>query len=86
MEVGDKAHFLKWKRYKGERSFEIGVNYTLYALCFLHKGVKHVQNCSSHCRRSDVFIIMFEHISHLPLMFLLLTLKCLLDRYSLGRR
>lgn len=85
MEVGDKAHFLKWKRYKGERSFEIGVNYTLYALCFLDKGVKHVQSCSSHCRRSDVFIIMFEHISHLPL-FLLLTLKCLLDRYSLGRR
>ena len=85
MEVGDKAHFLKWKRYKGERRFEIGVNYTLYALCFLDKGVKHVQSCSSHCRRSDVFIIMFEHISHLPL-FLLLTLKCLLDRYSLGRR
>ena len=28
-----------------------------------------------HWRRSDVFIVYFEHISHLVLMFLLLTLN-----------
>ena len=28
-----------------------------------------------HWRRSDVFIVNFEHISHLVLMFLLLTLN-----------
>ena len=29
----------------------------------------------SHWRRSDVFIVNFEHISHLVLLFLLLTLN-----------
>ena len=28
-----------------------------------------------HCRRSGVFIINFEHMSHLVVMFLLLTLN-----------
>ena len=28
-----------------------------------------------HCRRSGVFIVNFEHISHLVLVFLLLTLN-----------
>ena len=36
----------------------------------LEKGVKYV-----HSRRSGVFIVNFEHISHLFLVFLLLTLN-----------
>ena len=35
----------------------------------LEQGVKY------HCRRSGVFIVNFEHISHLVLVFLLLTLN-----------
>ena len=37
----------------------------------LEQGVKYVQ---SQWRRSGVFIVNFEHISHLVLVFLLLTL------------
>ena len=36
----------------------------------LEQGVKYV-----HWRRSGVFIVNFEHISHLVLVFLLLTLN-----------
>ena len=39
----------------------------------LEEGVKHVQLC--HWRRSSIFIVNFEHISHLVLVFLLLTLN-----------
>ena len=38
----------------------------------LEQGVKYVQN---HWRRSGVFNVNFEHISHLVLRFLLLTLS-----------
>ena len=39
----------------------------------LEEGVKYVQLC--HWRRSSIFIVNFEHISHLVLVFLLLTLN-----------
>ena len=38
----------------------------------VEKGIKHVQ---SHRRRSGNFIVNFEHISHLYLVFLLLSLN-----------
>ena len=38
----------------------------------LEQGVKYVQ---SQWRRSDAFLVNFEHISHLVLVFLLLTLS-----------
>ena len=34
-----------------------------------------IQICINPWRRSDVFIVNFEHISHLVLVFLLLTLN-----------
>ena len=34
-----------------------------------------------HWRRSDVFIVNFEHISHLALVFLFLTLNMQLPRH-----
>ena len=39
----------------------------------LEQSVKYVQGCQ--WRGSDVFIVNFEHISHLVLVFLLLTLS-----------
>ena len=39
----------------------------------LEKGLKYFQ--SFHWRRSGVFIVNFEHISHLLLVFLLLTFE-----------
>ena len=39
------------------------------------QGVQYNQYVQRHWRRSGVFIVNFEHISHLPLMFLLLTLN-----------
>ena len=43
----------------------------------LEQGVKYVQSQQSQSqrRRSGVFIVNFEHISHLVLVFLLLTLN-----------
>ena len=42
----------------------------------LEQGVKYVQSLKlRQCRRSGVFIINFEEISHLVLVFLLLTLS-----------
>ena len=38
----------------------------------LEQGVRYVQ---SHWRRSGIFIVNFEHISHLVLVFLLFTLN-----------
>ena len=35
----------------------------------------HLPNLDSHWRRSGIFIVNFEHISHLVLVFLLLTLS-----------
>ena len=43
----------------------------------LEQGVKYVQSQQERrqWRRSDVFVVAFEHISHLVLVFLLLTLS-----------
>ena len=47
----------------------------------LEQGVKYVQKLTikiaerRHWRRSGIFIVDFEHISHLVLVFLLLTLN-----------
>ena len=38
-------------------------------------GVYYTNDPAGHCRRSGVFIVNFEHISHLVLLFLLLTLS-----------
>ena len=44
----------------------------------VEQGVKYVKGNMFHWRRSAVFIFNFEHISHLVLVFLLLTLLTLL--------
>ena len=41
----------------------------------VEQGVKYVQSKIPSWRRSGVFTINFEHISHLVLVFLLLTLN-----------
>ena len=41
----------------------------------LKQGVKYIQIYSRHWRRSVVFIVNFEYISYLVLVFLLLTLS-----------
>ena len=52
----------------------------------LEQGVKYVQSLKTqgqrHGRRSGVFIVNFEHISYLVLVFLLLTLN---SKYRLGK-
>ena len=41
----------------------------------LEQGMKYVQSQQRQWRRSGIFILNFEHVSHLVLVFLLLTLS-----------
>ena len=41
----------------------------------LEQGMKYVPNTSRQWRHSGIFIVNFEHISHLVLVFLFLTLS-----------
>ena len=45
-----------------------------------------LEQATSHWRRSDVFIVNFEHILYLALVFLLLTLNMLLPAGSVVKK
>ena len=65
--------------YKASSKWKTNQNDTFNPLAPIsQKGQTHSNNSSAiwrHWRRSDIFIVNFEHISHLVLVFVLLTLS-----------
>ena len=54
-----------------EEQLHVGIYMFKVTIETLEQAVKYVQMCFQ-WRRSDVFIVSFEHISHLVLVFVLL--------------